>query len=114
MLQGGRRGHGSCEIDENRMIILGGWDDDYNVLSSGFIYDARTEQSTPLPYDMPSDRYGFSAVSNENNVYIIGGRDDDQEAFNTVFCLSLETLVWATLARVISSEQRIGSMILLF
>ena len=46
MPQGAREGHGCCVIDEHRMIILGG-DDDDNVLSSGFIYDVRTEQSTP-------------------------------------------------------------------
>ena len=42
MLQGARDSHGCCEIDEHRMIILGGEDDDGNVLSSGFVYDART------------------------------------------------------------------------
>ena len=65
MPQGGRRGHRCCEIDDHRMIILGGQDDDYNALSSGFIYDARTKQSTPLPNDMPEARYGFSAVANK-------------------------------------------------
>ena len=37
--------HGCCEIDEHHMIILGGKDTDVgeHPLSSGAIYDARTE-----------------------------------------------------------------------
>ena len=49
---GVREGHGCCEIDDHRMIILGGKDADGNVLSSNFIYDARSKQSTPLPNDV--------------------------------------------------------------
>ena len=79
MLQGCRERHGSYAIDDHRMIILGGCDDDDNVLSSGFIYDARTKQSTPLPNDMPEARYGFCAVANEHYMYVIGGRKNADE-----------------------------------
>ena len=72
-------GHGCCGIDENRMIILGGENDGY-ALSSGFVYDKRTKQSTRLPNDMPSARSGFCAVANERYMYIIGGLDADDNA----------------------------------
>ena len=98
MIQGGRWGHGCCEIDEHRMIILGGLDDGGNFLSSGFIYDERTKQSTTLPNDMPSARYCFSAVANERYMYVIGGRGADLRAVRTVYRLSLETYEWTTLA----------------
>ena len=98
MIQGGRERHSCCEIDEHRMIILGGWDDDGNVLSSGFIYDVRTEHSTPLPNNMPEARHYFIALANERYMFVIGGANDEWEVLDTVFCLSLETYEWSTLA----------------
>ena len=78
------------------MIILGGEDDD-NILSSGFIYDTRTKQSTPLPNDMPAARSGFCAVASEWYMYIIGGMGADDRAVNTIFRLSLVTYQWTAL-----------------
>ena len=65
MIQSARDSHGCCEIDEHRMIILGGCDDDDNALSSVFVYDERTKRSTPLPNEMPAARSEISAVANE-------------------------------------------------
>ena len=98
MPQGARWRHGCCVIDEHRMIILGGKDDDGNVLSSGFIYDTRTEQSKPLPNDMPAGQFGFCAVANKRYIFVIGGMDADQRAVNTVYRLSLKTYEWTTMA----------------
>ena len=80
------------------MIILGGEDDDDDVLSSGFIYDAKTKQSTPLPNDLPTALAYLSAVTNKRYLYVIGGRDAAYSAVNTVYRLSLETYEWATMA----------------
>merc|ERR1712071_26519 len=77
MLQVVRTGHGCCEIDEHRMIILGGLGDG-NVLSSGFVYDARTKQSTPLPNDIPTALAYLSAVANDRYAFVIGGRSADR------------------------------------
>ena len=98
MLQGAGRGHGCCEVDEHRMLILGGVDDDDNVLSSGFIYDAKAKHSTPLPNNMPVALHCFSAVANERYMYVIGGMGADWLEVNTAYRLSLETFEWATLA----------------
>ena len=97
MLQGGRDRHGGCEIDEHRMKILGG-KDDYDVLSSGFIFDARTKQSTSLPNDMPEARCSFVAVANNRFMYIIGGAGAGFRLVNTLYRLSLETYEWTTMA----------------
>ena len=98
MIQGTRTNHGCCEIDLHRMIILGGRDDVGNVLSSGFIYDARTKQSSPLPNDMPAARYLFSAVANERYIFVIGGMGAGWGAVKSMYRLSLETYEWTTLA----------------
>ena len=98
MPPGVRRGHGCCEIDEHRMIILGGEDDYCDVLSSGFIYDARSKHSSPLPNDIPTALYVFSAVANDQYMYVIGGRADDDTTVNTLYRLSLDTYQWTILA----------------
>ena len=64
LMPDGREAYGSAKIDEHRMIIVGGFsedgdavgDDDDDLpdrtyLSSAYIYDVRTEQSTPLRND---------------------------------------------------------------
>ena len=98
ILQGARYGHGCCEIDGHRMIILGGCDEDFIFLSSGFIYEARSEHSTPLPNDMPEALHVLCAVANERYMYVIGGRSAVNGVVNTVYRLSLETYQWTTMS----------------
>jgi len=77
MILGGRYAHGSAKIDDHRIIIVGGKDEDGNILSSGLIYNVRTQQSTPLPNDMPAALYDFCVVANNEYVYVIGGNGID-------------------------------------
>ena len=111
MLQGAKCGHGCCAIDEHRMIILGGYDKG-KVLSSGFVYDARSEQSAPLPSDMPAARYFFTAVANERFMYAIGGKDADGRAVNTLFRLSFETYEWTTMAPMWTARSACAGVLL--
>ena len=94
------------------MIILGGLDDGGNFLSSGFVYDATTEQSTPLPNDMPDARCLFSAVVNRRFVYVIGGMYANQRVVNTMYRLSLETYEWTTLAPMGTARYQCASVLL--
>ena len=81
------------------MIIVSGYaTTSHDVLSSGFIYNARTEQSTPLPNDILPVLEGFSAVSNDEYMYVIGGWNYEDGFFDTVYRLSLETYKWSTMA----------------
>eukprot|EP00816_Leptocylindrus_hargravesii_P008066 CAMPEP_0196801514 /NCGR_PEP_ID=MMETSP1362-20130617/1283_1 /TAXON_ID=163516 /ORGANISM="Leptocylindrus danicus, Strain CCMP1856" /LENGTH=86 /DNA_ID=CAMNT_0042172525 /DNA_START=5 /DNA_END=262 /DNA_ORIENTATION=+ len=64
----GRSGHGSASIDDHRMIIVGGMDEGGKRLSSGLIYDVRTQQSTPLRHDMPAALVGCCVVVNDEFV----------------------------------------------
>ena len=98
MILDGRYGHGSAKIDEHRMIIVGGIDEDGNTLSSGYIYDVRTQQSTRLLNDMPVTLYRCYVVANKEFVYVIGGRDDSRDSVNTVYRLCLKTFKWTTMA----------------
>eukprot|EP00816_Leptocylindrus_hargravesii_P012174 CAMPEP_0196804252 /NCGR_PEP_ID=MMETSP1362-20130617/3830_1 /TAXON_ID=163516 /ORGANISM="Leptocylindrus danicus, Strain CCMP1856" /LENGTH=187 /DNA_ID=CAMNT_0042176417 /DNA_START=66 /DNA_END=626 /DNA_ORIENTATION=+ len=98
MITGGRCGHGSAKTDEHRIIIVGGEDADRKRLSSGLIYDVRTQRSTPLPYDMPAALVGCRAVANDAYVYVLGGLNGFGGAVNTVYRLCLGTMEWTIMA----------------
>jgi len=98
MILDGRDGYGWAKIDQHRMIIVGGLDTGGNTLSSGYIYDVRTQQSTPLPNDMPVALSGCSVVANEEFVYVIGGGHVSGYSVNTVYRLCLKTFEWTTMA----------------
>lgn len=95
---GGRSRHGCCKIGTHQMIIVGGKNAERKYLSSGAIYDVRTEQWMLLPNDMPEDRSGCNVVNDGNYVYVIGGTGAHNSSVNTVFRLSLGTLKWNTMA----------------
>jgi len=94
----GRFAYGWAKIDEHRIIIVGGMDADCNALSSGYIYDVRTQQSTPLLNDMPDALSDCCVVANREYLYVIGGRDANDEIMNTVYRLCLKTFQWSTMA----------------
>jgi len=77
---------------------VGGMDTGGNTLSSGYIYDVRTQQSTRLLNDMPEALYSCCVVAKEEFVYVIGGRDDYAYSVNTVYRLCLKTFEWTTMA----------------
>ena len=98
MPQGSRYAHGCCEVDKHRMIIVGGENAYAETLSSGMIYDARTELWTPLPNDMPEPLHSFGIAGNDKYVFVIGGMNARDGFSNTVYRLSLETYKWTTMA----------------
>ena len=97
MILDGRYDHGSAKIDQHRMIIVGGKDTGGNRLSSGYIYDVRTQQSTRLLNDMPVALFSCCVVANEEFVYVIGGYGN-RRYVNTLYRLCLKTFVWTTMA----------------
>ena len=90
MTLGGRYGHGSAKIDDHRMIIVGGIDA-HGKLSSGLIYDVRTQQSTPLRHDMTAALDDCCVVVNNGYAYVLGGWNINADSVNTVYRLCLDT-----------------------
>ena len=107
--QDGRHHHGCCEIDDHRMIIVGGRSAYGFMLSSGMIYDARTELWTPLPNDMPEDLFGFGIAANDKYVFVIGGMPARCEFSKSVYRLSLETYEWTTMAPMENARYRLAA-----
>ena len=111
MPYGARTLHGCCKIDTHRMIIVGGEDASGNFISSGAIFDVRTEQWTPLPNDMPKVRAHCSVVAKGKHVYVIGGVNADRNIVTTVYRLSLETNQWATMAPMGTERANVSAVL---
>ena len=109
MPRGGRHDHCCCEIDDHRIIIVGGLDAYENILSSGMIYDARTELWTPLPNDMPEPLYSFGIAGNDKYVFVIGGMAN-RGLSKAVYRLSLETYEWTTMAPMGTARWRLAAV----
>ena len=58
----------------------------------------RTQQSTPLPNDMPAALTDCCVVANDGFAYVIGGEDISGDAVNTVYRLCLKTQEWTIMA----------------
>ena len=105
----GRYDHGCCKIDDHRMIILGGRNAYAKTLSSGMIYDVRTELWTPLPNDMPKSLRDFGIAGNDKYVFIIGGESPGRLS-KAVYRLSLETFEWTTMAPMDTVRNRFAAV----
>ena len=105
----GRYDHGCCKIDDHRMIILGGRNAYAKTLSSGMIYDVRTELWTPLPNDMPKSLRDFGIAGNDKYVFIIGGESPGRLS-KAVYRLSLETFEWTTMAPMGTVRNRFAAV----
>ena len=110
MPQGGRPvlAFGFCKIDDHRMIIIGGENADGN-LSSGTIYDARTELWTPLPNDMPVSLQELGIAGNDKYVFVIGGMTASDRYSNSVYRLLLVTYEWTTMAPMATALCRLAA-----
>ena len=109
MPQGGRHDHGCCKIDDHCMIIMGGINTD-GILSSGMIYDARTELWTPLPNDMPDPLRNFGIAGNDKYVFVIGGMTNLGRLSKAVYQLSLETFEWTFMAPMGTARFRFAAV----
>ena len=109
MPQGGRHDHGCCKIDDHCMIIMGGINTD-GILSSGMIYDARTELWTPLPNDMPDPLRNFGIAGNDKYVFVIGGMTNLGRLSKAVYQLSLETFEWTFMAPMGTARFRLAAV----
>lgn len=106
-------------IDEHRLIVIGGRDDSYKLLSSCEIYDDRTKEWTYLPNAMPNAIYGCAAVSIDGKVYVIGGRTDVRSCLSQLLVLDLGTGEWEQLPpmknkRTLCAAVAVGRFIYVF
>jgi N-acetylneuraminic acid mutarotase len=84
-----RECHGA-EAFENKVLILGGEDDNEVVLDSVLEGDAKKNECKELP-SLPHPMKEMATVRWRDQVVVLGGRDKDYEAVNDVFMYDCKT-----------------------
>ena len=102
---------GAALLDENHIIIAGGYYLDANknavTVKSSYLYNIQTDTWTSLP-DMPAPRASVGAGVIGNKFYIVGGSSDGNEyatsdgdsLFEFTYDSSSNTGTWSTKARL--------------
>ena len=78
------------------IVLVGGLDDNGDVLNTVSMYNMRNGRSKMLP-SMKHKRYGCTAVVTGNIMVVMGGRDNKYLALNSVECYSFVTNAWEDL-----------------
>ena len=78
------------------VVIIGGVDEDGNVLNKVIIYNTKTGNSHMLP-SMLHKRRGCAAVVIENTIVVLGGVDERENYLKSVESFSFERFSWEKL-----------------
>jgi N-acetylneuraminic acid mutarotase len=81
--------HGA-EAFEDKVLILGGKDDDGDVLDSVLEFDPTKNECKELP-SLPHPMRGMATVRWRDQVVVLGGRDKDRQVLNDVFMYDCKT-----------------------
>ena len=81
--------HGA-EAFEEKVLILGGEDDDNDVLDSVLEFDPKKNECKELP-SLPHPMKEMATVRWRDQVVVLGGRDKDYEVLNDVFMYDCKT-----------------------
>ncbi|CAB4041543.1 E3 ubiquitin- ligase NRDP1 [Paramuricea clavata] len=84
-----REGHGA-EAFEDKVLILGGKDDNYDVLDSVLEFDPEKNECKELP-SLPHPLKRMATVRWRDQVVVLGGRDKDDQVLNDVFMYDCKT-----------------------
>jgi N-acetylneuraminic acid mutarotase len=80
----------SAEAFEDKVLILGGEDDDYNALDSVLEFDPKKNECQELP-SLPHPIQGMATVCWRDQVVVLGGCDKDYQVVNDVFMYDCKT-----------------------
>ena len=84
-----RRCHGA-EIFEDKVLILGGNDDDDNTLDSVLEFDVKKNQVKKMAR-LPRALWGMATVRWRDKVVVLGGRDGEDNILNDVYMYDCKT-----------------------
>jgi hypothetical protein len=79
-----------AEAFEDKVLILGGQDDDNDVLDSVLKFDPKKNECKELP-SLPHPMQGMATVRWRDQVVVLGGRDKDYQDLNNVFMYDCKT-----------------------
>ena len=84
-----RRCHGA-EIFEDKVLILGGYDDDYNALDSVLEFVVKKKKVKKMAR-LPCALWGMATVRWRDKVVVLGGRDGKNNILNDVYMYDCKT-----------------------
>lgn len=94
-----KAGLAAVELCDERMLVMGGWDENYNALNTVEMYATHTNEWSAIPA-MQYSRSGLRAAVIGNDVYVVGGSDGTQKLSRSeVFDLGAG--VWQTAAPMV-------------
>ncbi len=77
----------------DQIVVLGGRDDDDEVLNDVFMYDSKTGKTKALP-SMLEKRYECSAVITGDRIAVMGGANENDETLSSVECFTMGGSTW--------------------
>ena len=84
-----RDSHGAG-IFEDKILILGGEDDDFKPLSSVLEFDVKKNDCKEMP-PLPHPLTEMATIRWRDQVVVLGGRDEDNQVLNDVFMYDCKT-----------------------
>jgi N-acetylneuraminic acid mutarotase len=92
-----RRHHG-CVVCEDKLYVVGGFDEEDTALASGEVYDFATETWSILPAPMPQGRASITnaVVQHKGKVYVVGGWGGEEE-LQSVAVYDIAAEAWSVL-----------------
>ena len=91
---------------KDNVVILGGWDNQDNILKTVILYNVTTGSHRMLP-DMTTKRWGCTAVIIGDNIIVMGGCDETNTDLKSVECFNFNTNTWTELPAM--TETRWGA-----
>ena len=85
------RSHATATGHQGMLIITGGMDDKYKILSSTELFDSSNGQWY-VTNDLPQPHYWLQSVIVDNILYLLGGYNKDNKISPAVFTAPLDTL----------------------
>ena len=84
------RSHHGAEIFEDKVLILGGFDDRGNTLDSVLEFDVKKNQVKKMAR-LPRALWGMATVHWRDKVVVLGGRDGEDNTLNDVYMYDCKT-----------------------
>ena len=91
---------------KDNVVILGGWDNQDNILKTVILYNVTTGSHRMLP-EMTTKRWSCTAVIIGDNIIVIGGGNENNHALRSVECFNYNTNTWTELPAM--TETRWGA-----
>ena len=89
---------------KDNVVILGGWDNQDNILKTVILYNVTTGSHRMLP-EMTTKRWECTAVIIGDNIIVMGGKNETSTDLNSVECFNFNTNTWTELPAMTETRE---------